>query len=116
MTEYAKVSTADGFDEYTEQACTRQASIYHLARGQYAMAAPFYQRLAASSSDAKMRRRALYGLAECYSALFKFDEALNVLREVKDPEEQTYLQKKLAEIEQRKREATHTPTIRKRGE
>ena len=115
LTEYAKVTDAAGFDEYSEQAFTRQASIYHLARSQYATAVPFYQKLAASSSDARMRRRALYGLADCYSALYRFDDALGVLHEVREPEEQSYLQKKIGEIEQRKREASHVPVIRKRS-
>ena len=76
---------------------------------------PFYQRLAASSADAKARRRATYSLADCYAALYKFDEALKVLHEVKEPDEQSYVQKKVAEIEQRKHDGSHVPVIRKRG-
>ncbi|PYP87110.1 MAG: hypothetical protein DMF61_10715 [Blastocatellia bacterium AA13] len=115
LTEYAKVSSSDEFDEYSEQACTREASIYHLARAQYAAAVPFYQKLASSSSDPKARRRALYGLADCYTALYKFDEALRVLQEIRDPDQQSYLQKKAGEVEQRRRESVHVPAIRKKG-
>ena len=55
------------YDELSEQAYLREASIYHIERGQYQQALPVYQKLASMSGDPKVRTRAMYGLGECYA-------------------------------------------------
>jgi tetratricopeptide (TPR) repeat protein len=110
ITEYEKVIEAGGYDELTERAYLREATIYHVARGQFQMALPIYRKLASSSGDPEVQRRALYGVADCYAGLFQFDEAIKALGEIKDQSEQAYVARRLAEMEQRKREASHAKT------
>ena len=105
LTEYEKVIEKAGFDELSEQAYLREASIYHIERGQYQQALPVYQQLAASSVDPKVRIRAAYGLADCYAGLYQFDEAIKTLRAIKEDAEQTDVTRRVAELEQQKREA-----------
>jgi tetratricopeptide (TPR) repeat protein len=104
LTEYEKV-TAYGYDEMSEQAYLREASIYHIAREQYQQALPIYQKLAAHSADAETRRRAVYGMADCHAGLFQFDEAIAALKQITDASEQNYLAKRIAELEQKRHEA-----------
>ncbi len=105
LTEYAKVTEQAGYDELSEQAYLREASIYHISRGQYQQAIGAYQKLASNSNDADVRRRALYGISDCHAGLFQFDEAISVLRDIKDEGEQKYVLRRVAELEQQKREA-----------
>lgn len=105
LTEYAKVTEQAGYDELSEQAYLREASIYHISRGQYRQAIDAYQKLASNSNDAEVRRRALYGISDCYAGMFQFDEAISVLRDIKDEGEQKYILRRAAELEQQKREA-----------
>lgn len=105
LTEYEKVIEKVAYDELSEQAYLREASIYHIERGQYQQALPVYQMLATASSDAGVRVRALYGLADCYGGLYQFDEAIKTLREIKEDREQTDVARRVAALEQQKREA-----------
>lgn len=105
LTEYEKVIEQVPYDELSEQAYLREASIYHIERGQYLQALPVYQKLAAMSGEAKVRTRAMYGLAECHAGLYQFDEAIKTLRGIKDDAEQTDVARRVAELEQQKREA-----------
>jgi tetratricopeptide (TPR) repeat protein len=105
LTEYARVIEGVPYDEVSEQAHLRVASIHHLARGQYQQALPVYQRLATESDDPKVCRTAMYGIADCYAGLFQFDEAISALREIKDESEQPYITKRIADLEQQKRES-----------
>ena len=105
LTEYAKVTEQASYDELSEQAYLREASIYHISRGQYQQAISAYQKLAFNSNDADVRRRALYGISDCHAGLFQFDEAINILREIKDEGEQRYILKRVSELEQQRREA-----------
>ena len=105
LTEYEKVIEKVAYDELSEQAYLREASIYHIERGQYQQAVPVYQMLATASGDAEVRVRALYGLADCYAGLYQFDEAIKTLREIKEDREQTDVARRVAELEQQKREA-----------
>lgn len=105
LTEYEKVIEKVAFDELSEQAYLREASIYHIERGQYQKALPVYQQLAASSADPKVRARAAYGLADCYAGLYQFDEAIKTLRAIKEDAEQADVARRLAELEEQKREA-----------
>ena len=57
------------------------------------------------SGEAKVRTRAMYGLAECHAGLYQFDEAIKTLRGIKDDAEQTDVARRVAELEQQKREA-----------
>jgi tetratricopeptide (TPR) repeat protein len=104
LTEYEKVIERTTYDELTEQAYLREASIYHIERGQYRQALPIYQRLATESQDKKVRVRAAYGLADCHAGLFEFDEAIKTLRSIKDDREQADVGRRLAELELQKRE------------
>jgi len=105
LTEYEKVPESGVYDEMTEQAYQREASIYHIARGQYQQALPIYQRLAAETANPETRRRALYGASDCYAGLYRFDEAIKTLHEIKDDTEQAHIKTRVAELEQQKREA-----------
>lgn len=105
LTEYEKVIEQVPYDELSEQAYLREASIYHIERGQYQQALPVYQKLASMSGDPKVRIRAAYGLAECQAALYQFDEAIKTLRSIKDDAEQSDAARRVAELEQQKREA-----------
>jgi tetratricopeptide (TPR) repeat protein len=69
LTEYEKVTEGGVYDEMTEQAYQRQASVYHIARGQYAQALPIYQKLAAETTNTETRRRALYGISTAMRAV-----------------------------------------------
>ena len=105
LTEYEKVIEKVAYDELSEQAYLREASIYHIERGQYQQAVLVYQMLATASRDAEVRVRALYGLADCYAGLYQFNEAIKTLREIKEPREQTDIARRVEELEQQKREA-----------
>jgi tetratricopeptide (TPR) repeat protein len=105
LTEYAKVTEGSSYDELSEQAFLREASIYHIARGQYQQALPVYQKIASESNDPEVHRRALYAISDCYASLFHFDDAIKTLREIKQESEQGYITKRIAELEQQKREA-----------
>jgi len=105
LTEYEKVVEKVPYDELSEQAYLREASVYHIERSQYQQAIPIYEKLASDSSDAKVRRRATYGLADCYAGLYQFDEAIKTLRSIKEDPEQAGVARRVAELEQQKREA-----------
>jgi tetratricopeptide (TPR) repeat protein len=105
LAEYEKVIEHVSYDELSEQAYLREASIYHIERGQYLQAIPVYQALASSSKDGKVRVRAMYGLADCYSGLYQFDEAIKTLHAIKDGAEQTDVAKRITELELQRKEA-----------
>ena len=105
LTEYLKVTEQSEYDELSEQAYLREASIYHITRSQYKQAIPVYQKLADETSDSKVRIRAMYAIADCYAELLEIDQAIRTLHEVKDESEQGYITKRIAEFETRKREA-----------
>jgi tetratricopeptide (TPR) repeat protein len=106
LTEYEKVTEGGVYDEMTEQAYQREASVYHIARGQYSQALPIYQKLAAETTNSETRRRALYGISDCYAGLYRFDEAIKTLNEIKDDSEQAHIKTRIADLEQHKREAS----------
>jgi tetratricopeptide (TPR) repeat protein len=105
LTEYEKVIEKVAYDELSEQAYLREASIYHIERGQYSQALPVYQQLAAGSGDPKVRVRAAYGLADCYAGLLQFEEAIKALRVIKEESEQADINRRIAELEAQRREA-----------
>ncbi|HKY04735.1 MAG TPA: tetratricopeptide repeat protein, partial [Blastocatellia bacterium] len=107
LTEYAKVVEGAAYDDLSEQAHLREASIHHIARGQYQQALPVYKKLASESNDPKIYRTALYGMADCYAGMFQFDDAIRTLREVRDESEQAYVARRIAELEQQKRDTAH---------
>ena len=113
LTEYAKVTEGSAYDDLSEQAYMREASIHHIARGQYLQAIPVYETLSKETSDPEVHRRALYGLADCYAALFRFDEAIKCLREITDESDAKIVSRRIAEIERQKHEATHIPEMRR---
>jgi tetratricopeptide (TPR) repeat protein len=110
LTEYEKVIEKVAYDELSEQAYLREASIYHIERGQYQQAVPVYQVLATASSDSEVRVRALFGLADCYAGLYQFDEAIKTLREINEKREQTDVARRIEELEQQKRDAAQAGT------
>lgn len=109
LTEYEKVIEGADYDELSEQAYMREASIYN-ARGQYQLSLGVYQKLASLSDNAEAQLRATYGLADCYEGLFKFDEAIKTLREIKDDREREHVAQRIARLEQQKREAAQART------
>jgi len=105
LTEYDKVIENVPYDDLSEQAYLREASVYHIERGQYQQALPVYQKLSSMSADPKLRLRAMYGEAECYAGLYQFEEAIRTLRAIKDEAEQADVSRRIADLEQQKREA-----------
>ncbi|MFY9608040.1 MAG: tetratricopeptide repeat protein [Blastocatellia bacterium] len=105
LTEYEKVIEAGVYDDLTEQAYLREASIYHIERSQYEQALPVYQRLVLDSADPEVRLRAMYGLADCYAGLYRFDEAIKTLREIQDDAEEKHIAERIAGLEAQRREA-----------
>ena len=105
LNEYEKVIEAVAYDELSEQAYLREASIYHIERSQYQQALLVYQKLASESSDPEVRLRAMYGLTDCYAGLYRFDEAIQALREIKDDGEQKHIIERIAGLEAQRREA-----------
>ena len=106
LTEYEKVIEAAAYDDLSEQAYLRSASIYHIERGQYQQALPVYQKLASESGDPKVKLRAMYGLADCYAGLYRFDEAIKTLRDIKDDGEQKHIGERVVGLEAQRREAS----------
>jgi tetratricopeptide (TPR) repeat protein len=104
LTEYEKVIESSEYDELSEQAYMREASIYN-SRGQYQLSLAVYSRLASESADPEVQTRATYGLADCFAGLYQFDEAIKTLRSVKDEREQSHIAQRIAELEAQKREA-----------
>jgi tetratricopeptide (TPR) repeat protein len=113
LTEYSKITDNAEYDELSENAYLREASIYQLERKQYQQALPIYQKVSADTADPKVRRRALYNIVDCYENLFQFDEAIKTYRQIKDPSEQPYITRRIAELEQRSREAARAMTVSK---
>jgi tetratricopeptide (TPR) repeat protein len=105
LTEYLKVTEQPEYDEWSEQAYLREASIYHITRGQYKQAIPVYQKLADETGDNRVRIRSLYAIADCYAEMLEIDQAVKILRDIKDESEQTYISKRISDLETRKREA-----------
>ncbi|HEY6328558.1 MAG TPA: tetratricopeptide repeat protein [Blastocatellia bacterium] len=113
LAEYTKVSDGVDYDDLSEQAYLREASIYQLERRQYQQAMPIYEKIVSSTSDQKVRRRATFCIADCYAALSEYDNAIKTLREVKDPAEQSYVTSRITELEQQSKEAARgTPLLR----
>jgi tetratricopeptide (TPR) repeat protein len=112
LTEYDKVTEQSDYDELSEQALLREASIYHLARSQYQQALPVYERLAAATSDPEVRDRALLGMSDCHAGLFQLDQAIKLLHEIKSTNQQAYVSRRISELEQQKREGSRVPEVR----
>jgi len=108
LTEYSKITDEAAYDEICESAYLREASIYQLERKQYQQALPIYQKLRTQTSDSKVRRRALYNISDCYASLDQYEEAVKALREIRDPSEQDYVARRIADLEQQAREAAKT--------
>jgi len=106
LTEYEKVIEKAEFDELSEQAYLREAAIFN-ARSQYRQALEVYQRLASQTTDPESQRRAIYGIADAHAGLFEFDEAIKALKQIKDESEQSYINSRIVELEQKKRETAH---------
>lgn len=104
LTEYDKVIESAEYDEMSEQAYLREASIYN-SRSQYQLSLVAYQKLASESSDPEVQMRATYGLVDCYAGLYQFDEAIKTLRSIKDEREREHIAQRITELETQKREA-----------
>jgi tetratricopeptide (TPR) repeat protein len=109
LTEYEKVIEQAEFDDLSEQAYLREATIYN-ARSQYRQALEVYRRLASQTADPESRRRAIYGIAEAHAGLFEFDEAVKALKQIEDESEQNYIAARITELEQKKRETAQART------
>lgn len=104
LTEYDKVIESSDYDDLSEQAYLREASIYN-SRSQYQLSLAVYRKLASDSSDPEVQMRATYGLVDCYAGLYQFDEAIKTLRSIKDEREREHITQRIAELETQKREA-----------
>ena len=113
LTEYAKVTEQASYDDLSERAYLREATIYHIARNQYREALPIYQKLASETQDGDMRLRAVYNIADCFAGLSQFDDAIGTLREIREAGEQDYIRRRVAELEQQKRETAQAQSSMK---
>lgn len=104
LTEYDKVIESAEYDELSEQAYLREASIYN-SRSQYQLSSEVYKKLASESNDPEVQMRATYGLVDCYAGLYQFDEAVKILRSIKDEREREHIAQRITELETQKREA-----------
>ena len=109
LTEYEKVIEEADFDDLSEQAYLREATIYN-TRSQHKQALEVYQRLVSQAKDPESQRRATYGIADSYAGMDQFDEAIKALKQIKDESEQSYITSRVAELEQKKREAAQART------
>jgi tetratricopeptide (TPR) repeat protein len=107
--EYSRVVENAPYDELTEQAMLRLASIYHLMRHEGERAIPLYERIAEATSDPAVKRTALHSLSQVYADLFRFDEAISTLRRIDDPAEADYVAERAAELERQKAEHADVP-------
>jgi tetratricopeptide (TPR) repeat protein len=105
LTEYEKVIEKVAYDELSEQAYLREASVYHIERSQYQLAIPIYQKLISDTSEVDVRHRAIYGLADCYGGLYQFDEAIRTLRTINEDSERADVGRRVVEMERQKRDA-----------
>jgi tetratricopeptide (TPR) repeat protein len=105
LTEYEKVIEKVAYDELSEQAYLREASVYHIERSQYQQAIPIYQKLISETGEVEVRRRATYGLADCYGGLYQFDEAIKTLRTINEESERADVGRRVVEMERQKRDA-----------
>lgn len=105
LTEYDKVIESADYDDLSEQAYLREASIYN-SRSQYQLSLVAYQKLASESNDTEVQMRATYGLVDCYAGLYQFDEAIKILRSIKDEREREHIAQRISELETQKREAS----------
>jgi tetratricopeptide (TPR) repeat protein len=104
LTEYEKVIESAEYDEFSEQAYMREASIYN-SRSQYELSLAVYRKLIAESRDPEAQMRATYGLADCHAGLYQFDEAIKTLRSIKEEREQAHIAERIEGLETQKREA-----------
>lgn len=104
LTEYEKVIENVPYDELSEQAYLREASVYHIQRSQYQQALPIYEKLASMTADPKVRLRAAYARAECFAGLYQFDDAIKTLRGIKEDSEQADVSRRVADLELRRQE------------
>lgn len=111
LTEYERVTENVEYDQYSEQAYFREASIYHLARSQYELALPVYEKLASRTGDPDLRRRALLGLADCHAGLYQFEKAIQILRDIQDSGHDAYIARRITELEQQRREVLRAPQV-----
>ncbi|MCC6744307.1 MAG: tetratricopeptide repeat protein [Acidobacteria bacterium] len=109
--EYAKVVENASYDELTEQALLRLASIAAKVRSRGEVAVPLYERVIASTSDAAVRRMALKSLSETFADMFRFDEAVATLRRIEEPEEADYVARRIAELEKQRVLHTEAPEV-----
>lgn len=109
--EYDRVVSGGSYDELSEQALLRLASIYHIIRGQEERAIPLYDRVAASTTDPAVRRTTLYSLSEAYASMFRYDDAIATLARIDDPAEADYVAQRRAELERQKQEHSDAPEV-----
>jgi tetratricopeptide (TPR) repeat protein len=109
--EYQRVVEGAEYDELSEQALLRIASINHRILGRNERALPIYERLAGSTPDPVVRRNALYGLTDAYAELFRYDEAIATLKRVDDPAEADYVAKRTVELERQKKDHADAPEV-----
>lgn len=109
--EYLRVVEGAEYDELSEQALLRIASINHRILGRNERALPIYERLAGSTPDPVVRRNALYGMTDAYAELFRYDAAIATLKRVDDPAEAEYVAKRTAELERQKKDHADAPEV-----
>jgi tetratricopeptide (TPR) repeat protein len=112
LTEYEKVIEGVGYDQLCEQAYLRQAAVYHLGRSQFDQAIAAYEKITANTDDPEVKRRAIFGMSDCYAGLFQFDRAMQLLRNLEDSKDQSYINDRIAQLEDQKREMSRVPEIK----
>jgi TolA-binding protein len=109
--EYNRVIIAGEYDELTEHSLLRIASIYHMMRERHELALALYDRVARSTGDMAVRRRALYSLSDAYAELFRFEEAIATLGRIDDPAEADYIARRTEELERQRQAHAAAPDV-----
>lgn len=107
--EYQRVVESDAYDEITEQALLRLATIAHLVHKEDVQAIALYERVVVGTQDLAVRRSTLYAISQSYADLFRFDEAIATLDRIDDPNEAAYVAERKQELLKQKKEHADAP-------
>ncbi len=114
--EYLKVVEQATYDNLSEEAYLRIASIRHRMQHKYEAAVSIYTLLCSNTVKPSVMRPAYYGLAECYAADSKYILAIQVLKQIPrifnlTEEEQIILRSQIKEYKKREKNLARVPRM-----
>jgi len=109
--EYQKVIDGAHYDSLSQTAYLRIGGINQLVRERYDKAIAAYSKVAEMTGDHKVRLQALYNIADGYAKLYKFDDAINVLKQIADGEQREFIEKRIKEFQEQKQKHTEAPQV-----